>query len=141
VGSNSRGGGNANSAKGGTEKDKPQTGSDGFSTAASGQDPWNEVPSGKSGVSKRKRPPLVEEVDLSDSKKVQNIPATEKDLKATRDIAFEKNKRKKKSESEELSAISFGDIFKYLILAVLFFSIIFFLGSQFVAVARSKKRK
>jgi hypothetical protein len=75
---------------------------------------------------------------LGDKKGDDNIPFGDRDRKTSREIAEEK---KKKAQSKDLETeLSFGKIFRYLIIAALIFGIIFFVGSQFVAVSRGNKR-
>ncbi|MBK9293512.1 MAG: hypothetical protein IPM57_03570 [Oligoflexia bacterium] len=117
--------------------DKASTGNSGFSSTGKVQDFEQTGTQGSLSRTRSRLAPAPEEAQVA--QQTQNIPLTPRDLKTAREIAAEKKKRA--SAQEKGFELSIGNVFKYIIIALLVFSIIFFLGSQLVAVARSKKRK
>jgi hypothetical protein len=69
------------------------------------------------------------------------IPANDQDLKSFRTIAMEKAKAKKKAEEDIDSNFSFGKILKYVIIFLIVFGMLFFVGSQFFAISRSGRKR
>ncbi len=116
------------------------TGSDGYSTSAQQGEGWEGNHSSSRGSSRRRA--MVEADDQEWGNKKQNVtvPANNKDLVAARDPAFEKSKRIQGVNGEADTTFSFGNILKYLLIAAIVFMIIFFLGSQVVAVTRSRRK-
>lgn len=118
---------------------KANTGDTGFSSTTGGISGEGGAGAGEnifySGSRKGKG-----ESENMDEKSSTNVPLNDRDMKSAREIAAEKSK-KLKAEQEKEFELSFGNVFKYLIIALLIFSLVFFVGSQFLAVARSKKRK
>lgn len=120
------------------EGEKSYTGSSGTSSSGKFQDFEAGQDKGSTSRFRRGSKPVVDESTVQ--KQGQSVPLTIRDLKTAREIAAEKKKRAKAQEGSSFD-LSFGNVFKYIIIALLVFSIVFFLGSQFLAVARSKKRK
>jgi hypothetical protein len=75
----------------------------------------------------------------SRSEKAQTIPTNDHDLKTRREIAAEKLKKKSLLENE--SEFSFSGFVKWIIIISLILLIIFFVGSQLVAVSKGNKRQ
>ncbi len=124
-----------NTQKTGSGNTDSNTGNNGFS------DPG--VISGESLAlgDKRSRAVPVSEADQIGKGKAgasEKIPLTVHDIKTAREIAAEKARKKKAEEVGD--GFTFGNYIKYIIIAALLFSIIFFIGSQVVAVSRGRRR-
>ncbi len=117
------------------KKDAPNTGNMGNSSTEAGF--LDSLTQGGQGT---RNIPLNEAdgVKGGQTSKTETIPTNERDLKTSRELAAEKIKKKKLAEVN--SNFSFGNILKYLIIGALLFSIIFFIGSQVVAIGRSRRR-
>ncbi len=79
--------------------------------------------------------------DSSRERTATSVPVTTRDMKSTRELAAEKAKKKAKGGDDSGMDFSFSNIVKLLIIVALIFGIIFFVGSQVLAVSRSKNRK
>jgi hypothetical protein len=114
----------------------PYTGSNEFSSQAGG-----EQVQGGSGDGRGRSVPIrsTSEEDLGREKAGAKVPLNERDLKTGREIAAEK--ARKKGIADEESGFSIGNFLKYLIIIALAFSIIFFVGSQFVSISRGSRRQ
>ncbi|MDZ4676462.1 MAG: hypothetical protein SGI74_03045 [Oligoflexia bacterium] len=75
--------------------------------------------------------------NISANKGNDSIPLNERDKKTLREISAEKQQKTAKDIEVELT---FGNIFRYLLIAALIFAIIFFVGSQLLAISRGNKR-
>ncbi len=70
----------------------------------------------------------------------QNVPATERDLNPARFVSAEK-KRSQKIFQDVDASFSFGKVLKYIIILIIGFSILFFVGSQLVVISRGNKKR
>lgn len=127
-------------ASGAEKKEKANTGSDGVSSSASGGSDSTTVASAETGFGYNKRRQNTTEENYQE-KAATTVPASERDMKTAREIAQAKKKKEKKADFVDEDNFSFSNIFKYLVIIALVFGIIFFVGSQFLAVSRSQKRK
>lgn len=129
--------GSGEDGAGGGKGKSDYTGSGEFSSVPVGQDATR----GR-GQGRDRTVPIGSDADevTAAARATGKVPLNERDLKTGRELAFEKAERKRKAE-EEMSALSFGNILKWLIIIALIFSIIFFIGSQLVAVSRGSRRQ
>jgi hypothetical protein len=100
--------------------------------------------SGKSGDRDGLRPGYVPlsgaQGKASRKSGVDKIPTNERDLKTAREIAIEKERKRASLEADE-KGFTFGWFFKIVLIVALIFAILFFVGSQFVAVVRGSQRE
>jgi hypothetical protein len=71
----------------------------------------------------------------------QNVPATERDLNPARFVSAEQKKRLQTHYQDVDASFSFGKILKYIFILIIGFSILFFVGSQIVAISRGKRKR
>jgi len=71
----------------------------------------------------------------------RNVPASERDLDPGRFVSAEKKKRSQNNYQDIDTSFSFGKILKYIIILLIGFSILFFVGSQLVAISRGNKKR
>jgi hypothetical protein len=130
-------GSGAGSKKGGASGS--YTGSDDFSSANVQQDGGG---SAASQYAKSRTVPLdSKEEAATHSQKPTQIPFTDRDMKTAREISSEKIKKKQAQQEADDGIFSFGWIFRIAIIAFLLLAILFFVGSQAVAMARGSRRQ